>query len=412
MCRIAAAFWLLSAIPAVAQETRFFGQADTEADITPANAASPLNPGDVLHVPLFTDLSDLTVFGDVTSEDKRWKIKLKLHGSADVSSESTYKFDVSELSFRYSVSSWLDLHVGREIERWGTGYAFNPTGVVDPPKDPTDPNDRRSVYRGVDVVGADLFVKSWDITVLGNPQISWTGKDGRHLFATGWASRAYRLIKGTDVAVSASGGNGLPNSEGLSLARVFGNSLELHGEAAYISDTVRYLAREDNLVPVRIPHPEVLLGGQYTFPRHINVVAEYYHDGQGLTNREWSAYEGFVSSAQQALAAGNPQPLVLANTQFTPLNMSRNYSFVRVLWPIRLNRLELETIAITSLRDGSSVIQPTLTKRLGSNVHVYVLYSRFFGGSSTEFGNVQIKSSTDIGIRYNFSLEGRTAHSK
>ena len=59
------------------------------------------------------------------------------------------------------------------------------------------------------------------------------------------------------MAVSASGGNGLPNSEGLSLARVFGNSLELHGEAAYISDTVRYLAREDNLVPVRIPHPEV-----------------------------------------------------------------------------------------------------------------------------------------------------------
>ena len=108
------------------------------------------------------------------------------------------------------------------------------------------------------------------------------------------------------------------------------------------------------------------------------MVAEYYHDGQGLTNREWSAYEGFVSSAQQALAAGNPQPLVLANAQFTPLNMSRNYSFVRVLWPIRLNRLELETIAITSLRDGSSVIQPTLTKRLGLNVHVYVLYSPLF----------------------------------
>ncbi len=319
---------------------------------------------------------------------------------------------MSELSFRYSVTSWLDVHIGREIERWGAGYAWNPTGVVNPPKNPVDPNDRRGLYRGTDVAGADIFFKGWDVTLLANPQISWAGRDGRHLLATGWAARAYRLIKGTDVAITASGGSGLPNSEGLSLAKVFGNALELHGEAAYISDTVRYLPRSDGLVPVRIPHSEILLGGQYTFPNHVNLVVEYYHAGQGFTGREWSDYETFAGSARQAFAAGNPQPLELANAQFTPLNMSRNYSFVRILWPIRLNHLELETIAVTSLRDGSSVVQPTLTRRIGSNWQVYALYSRFFGGSATEFGNVQIRSSTDIGIRYSFSLEGRTAHSK
>jgi hypothetical protein len=403
--------------PAAAQQVRVFGQADTEADVTPANEAGPLNPGNILNVPLFTDTSDLTVFGDVSADDKRWKLKVKLHASGDWSSQSLYKFDVSELSFRYSVTSWLDLHVGREIEKWGTGYAWNPTGVLNPPKDPTDPNDRRSLYTGVNVAGADIFTKGWDITLLGVPQISWAGKDGRHLLSTGWAARSYRLIKGTDVAFTASGGNGLPNSEGLSLARVFGNSLELHAEAAYISDTIRYLPRwdglvPDDLVPVRRPHSEILVGGQYTFPNRINVVAEYYHASQGLSDREWNGYEAYAATAQQNLLAGNPQSLMLANAQFTPLNMSKDYTFLRVLWPILPNRLEIETILVTSLRDGSSVVQPTLTKRVGTNWSVYLLYNHFLGGPATEFGNVQIGSSTDIGIRYRFSLEGKTARSK
>ncbi len=83
MWRIAAALGLACVFSASAQEIRVFGQADSEADITPANGASPLNPGNVLNVPLFADVSDLTLFGDVTANDKRWKIKLKLHASSD-----------------------------------------------------------------------------------------------------------------------------------------------------------------------------------------------------------------------------------------------------------------------------------------------------------------------------------------
>ena len=213
------AAWLLITLPAAAQEISLFGQGDTETDITPANRASVLNPGDALHVPLLSNTSDLTLFGNVTASDKRWKLKLKLHGTSDWTSQPGYKFEVSEFSFRYSVRPWLDVHAGREIERWGTGYAWNPTGVVNPPKDPTDPNDRRSLYRGVDVGGADIFEKGWEISLLGTPEISWAGKAGRHLLATGWAARAYRLIEGTDFAITSSGGNGLPNSEGVSVAR-------------------------------------------------------------------------------------------------------------------------------------------------------------------------------------------------
>jgi hypothetical protein len=352
------------------------------------------------------------LFGDITSDNKRWKVQMKLRGSNEWRRNSTSKLDISELSFKYSLTPWLDLRVGRKIERWGTGYAWNPTGVVNPRKNPADPGDRRSLFRGVDMVAADLFIKGWDITLLGTPEVAWTRKDGRRLRSTGWAARAYKLIKGTDVAFTASGGNGLPNSGGLSLARVFGDALELHGEAAYISDTERFLPRSGGLVPVRRPHAEVLVGGQYTFRNNVNVVAEFFHTGQGLSGREWRDFREFTRSAHQRITEGNPAPFALANAQFTPLSMSKNYTFLRVLWPIRLNKLEVETIVINSLRDGSSLIRPGIRYRLGTNWSVYCIYSEFVGNGRTEFGHIQIRRGADIGIRYHFSFGEKLARLK
>lgn len=398
---------LALAAGAAAQQVRFFGETGSEFHLTPANPRSPLNPGDVLNVERRADSADLTLFGDLAPQDKRWKLQMKLRGSNEWRRDSTTRLDVSELNFNYSVTPWLDLTLGRKIERWGTGYAWNPTGVVNPRKDPTDPGDRRSLYRGVDMLSADLFLKGWDITLLGAPEISWSGQGGRHLRSAGWAARAYKLVHGVDLAFTASGGNGLPDSQGLSLARVFGNALELHGEAAYISDSVRLLPRAGGLMPVRRPHAEVLLGGQYTFQNNLNLVAEFYHAGQGLSEREWRDLGAFTRSAALDLQRGDPAPLALANAQFTPLGMSKDYAFLRALWPIRLRKLELETIVISSLRDGSSALRPGLTWRPRPDWEFYCIYTEFIGNARTDFGHIPIRRSADIGIRYHFSFRDR-----
>jgi hypothetical protein len=407
MCRLAVLLCFVSQFAVTAQQVRFFGESGSEATLAAENPGSPLNPRGVLDIQRFTDASDLTLFGDITAADKRWKLQLKLRASNDWRRNGTSKLDIGELSFSYSATPWLDLRIGRKIERWGTGYAWNPTGVVNPRKNPSDPNDRRSLFRGADMAAADIFVKGWQVTVLGTPQIAWNRSAGRRLTGTGWAVRAYRLIKGTDVAFTASGGNGLANSRGISLARVFGNSLELHAEAAYIDDTVRLRPRGEGPVPVRKPHPEILVGGQYTFSNNVNVIGEFYHAGQGFSGREWNDFRVFGAAADEGIAQGNPLPLMLANAQFTPLQMSRNYTFARVLWPIRLNRLEVETIVITSLRDGSSLIRPGIRWRAGTNWSLYCIYSEFTGNARTEFGHIQIRRGLDIGIRYHFSFGER-----
>ncbi len=381
---------------------RFYGSLGNEAHLTPNNPESPLNPGGVLGIRTLTNSSDFTLFGDINSETKRWKFHFKLRGSSELNSDSTARGSVNEAYWNISITPWLDFFAGRKIEKWGTGYGWNPTGVVNPPKDPRDPNDRRDTYRGVDEIGVDLFLKNWNVSLHGVPVIRWSGQGDRRLLGTGWAARAYRLIKGVDLSLTASGGSGLPNSQGLSVSRVFGKALELHAEAAMFQNTIRYVPASNSFELERRNHAEVLVGGQYTFPHFVNVTLEYYHNGGGLSSSQWLNFERYAQLGASDLAIGNPATLTNANRQFDLMNMGRDYLFQRYAWPIRLNKLEFETIVISNLRDGSTAIRPGIYWKVRPNWLLYWIQTEFIGSPHTEFGNVQIRRSSDFGFRYHF----------
>ena len=205
----------------LAATLRVFGSAGAESLLTPAT--------------IQTNVADVSTFADLTSD--RWKLHVKLR--ADASDGSADRVRAGEAYAQWCATKWLDVTAGRVIEKWGTGYAFNPTSFVGPAKDPTDPGDRRSAYRGVDMIRADVFVKETNLSL-------YALEGGQY------AARVYRLIRGTDVSLVWRSGQ-----YGVSASRVFGDALELHAEAT----TKRALA-----------------GGQYTFANDVNVVLEVYHD--------------------------------------------------------------------------------------------------------------------------------------
>jgi len=43
-----------------------------------------------------------------------------------------YEYTIRELSLDLSLTDELDITIGKKILKWGPGYAFNPTGVVEP----------------------------------------------------------------------------------------------------------------------------------------------------------------------------------------------------------------------------------------------------------------------------------------
>jgi hypothetical protein len=390
-------------VRAESPDFRLFGTVGNETHLTPGNSSSRLNPGNFLNVATVSNSLDFNLFTDVVPEDKGWKFHLKLRGGNDWSRDHTVtKIEVGELNYSVSLTSWLDLQAGRSIEKWGTGYAWNPTGVVNPRKNPSDPGDRRGLYRGVDNVQVDLFVHDWNVTLLGVPEIDWEGRQGKHLLATGWAVRVYRLIQGVDFSVSASGGNGLPNSQGVSLSRVVGNALELHAEAAAFQDSLRFRPAEGGWRATTKKHLDLLLGGQYTFAHNVNVVAEYYHSGNGLDGNEWRGYQDMVIAAGQDLPNGNPVPLLLDNLYYSVLTMARDYAFGRFYCLFHHDKLEAEVLTLTNLRDGSSLVRPGLYWKIHPNWSLYWLQGELLGGASTEFGHIQVSRVSDFGVRYHF----------
>lgn len=357
-----AAIALLAAAAAHAETFRVFGSLGGESQLSPANGASPLNPNNAGDVPYTTNSADAALFADMKPESGRWKLHAKLR--ADASDRAADHLQIGEAYAQYNPAPWLDLTAGRVIEKWGTGYAWNPVAFISPAKNPADPTDRRSAYKGLDLFRADVFVRG-------------TNASFYALRGGGVAARIYRLIANTDVSLHLlHDSNG--TQQGISVARVFGEALEIHGEAA---------------------RRHLLIGGQYTFPANVNVIAELYRSGDGLTAAQWRA---FSDSVEGALARGDGNAIRAANAQFVPLQMARNYGFLRVDWAPADSKNDVELIAIGNLRDHSSLARATLTRKLLPNLSVYVIETEFFGRRDSELAWVQVKRLTTFGARVYF----------
>jgi len=350
---------LLVLITTTAQADTFkvFGSVGSEWQFTPANTASALNPGNVAQLPYSTGSGDAVAFLDATPESREWKLHLKLRG--DASEGGNQGVDVGEAFVQLNPRPWLDIALGRIIEKWGTGYAWNPTAFISPMKNPTDPSDRLSANRGLDMARTDLFLRGTNVSLYA-------------LDHGAVAVRVYRLVGGTDVSLLFRR-DGTGTEQGISAARVFGDALELHGEAA---------------------RRHLLAGGQYTFKSDVNIVAELYHGGDGLDARVWSAFRVAADTAHDETT------IRAANAAYVPLRMARNYAFFRVDWPY--DKLEAELIAITNLRDGSLLARVTLSCKVRPNVSVYVIDTEFAGARASELSFMQVRRVITTGARFYF----------
>ncbi|MDQ3280279.1 MAG: hypothetical protein M3Q69_02590 [Acidobacteriota bacterium] len=335
----------------LAATLRVFGSTGLETQLTPANVASPLNPRNVAAIPYRTNSADGVAFVEASTDDKRWKVRAKLRGEA--SDRAADRGTVAEALVQFAATDWLDVTAGRVIEKWGTGYGWTPTAFIGPAKNPTDPSDRRSSYSGRDMVRADAFVR--------DTSISLYAIEGGIV-----AGRVSRLVRGTDLSLVFRN-----RDVGVSVSRVFGDALELHGELA------------------RTAHTRVVAGGQYTFSNNTNLVLELYHGTDGLTARQWDAFRDGIAGDLRG-----------ANARYAPLRMARTYGFTRVAKGF--GKADAELIAITNLRDGSTLVRALVSYKLRPNVSLYVIDTEFLGASTAELAYLQIERVTTFGARYYF----------
>jgi hypothetical protein len=251
----------------------------------------------------------------------------------------------------------FDFMLGRRIVLWGTGYAFTPAGVLDPPRDPTNPTDRLNLYEGRDMVKADFvhgphaLSLAWSTAAL--------APAGSNLHDT-TAFRYNVLVHGFDTSLIAGDDRGGDSFGGLTFTRVFGQAWELHGEAAW---------REQGAI---------LMGAKYTTAWGISFIGEFY------TPPNIPYYwDGLVS----------------------PLAGRQHYAFLYA-GKSRLRELpgwkqwDLSASMVENLNDNSYIVIIDANRRFGSHFSSYLHLQVPHGGKSTDYGVTPYSAATSVGVRF------------
>ena len=276
---LAAPIVLVSGEVAFAQATwAYRGRLVIETVAQQTNASSPLvRPGQ----PAW-DGKALVVAAADMAWDPAQRLKVAAGAVVTASDAGTVDARAREAYARVSVAPWMDVEVGKRLVRWGVGYGFAPTGVLDPPRVATDPSDRLCRNEGRTLARADLFRGPASVTVA---------------MADGLAATRVRTIhKGVELALIATVEVGSRPSYGANVTHVIGTQLEWHAEVL-VHDEMKGASRDISAA----------VGLQFTFAAGANVVLEYHRTGQGTSSLFLRAVRADTEHAMV------PELIVIAN---------------------------------------------------------------------------------------------------
>ncbi len=332
-------------------------------------------------------------------------------------------YSLRECALDYSLSDALDITIGKKILKWGTGYAFNPTGVVEPQRLPSDPSDRLGQNDGSKLTSINAFVGKSSLTLVyvNDARIeSWKWHWGTQEFAL----RAYTFLSGLDLSVVGHYREGDRLELGTNWSYVVGNNLELHGEflgkkgsSALFHQSVTTDVNQQ--IFSSYPYSELykhssqifykfLIGGQYTFDNGINIAVEFYRNTEGLSTTQWKRWMKFVkfqSDIQRGLIPVSPpsvEPsrynLLWALQTLSPRGAMQDYCFAREYWAI--DRWGIELIQFINLQDVSAVLIPTVAFKVSDNFSTYGRLAWFSGSGDSEFGALFYTKTFNLGIQF------------
>lgn len=320
--------------------------------------------------------------------------------------EDTTDSRVLEGGLRWTLSPQWTLDAGQRVQRWGKGYAWNPVGFIERPKDANDPQQAREGYT---MLGAE-WVRSFDgawggalsaasVTAVLVPT---SGRVNAAYGASGHLNPALKLsalVHDTDVDLLWAGRGSRPARFGIDFSRNLGSQLEVHGEWARTRDLQRPLVPAAGAsVAQRLDATSALLGLRVVTEREVTWIAELYRNGSGYTRDEFADFLQAAAGATPARAAQ------LAQTPYLRPNPGRDYAYLRVSAKEPFDWLYLTpaVTAIVNLRDHSHSLTPEMAYTGIDNLELRARWIVLRGAPDTEFGARPIRSRLEATARWSF----------
>ncbi|MHB8878720.1 MAG: hypothetical protein ACYC8T_33895 [Myxococcaceae bacterium] len=318
---------------------------------------------------------------------------------------------LNELYLSHEVRPWLNLLAGKKRVTWGSGMAHNPTDLLNPPKDPTDPNFQRA---GAYLAMAELSTELLAFTLLGSPAVmkQESGIPYQFLAWPGWdrqdeqlhyqlAARAYALVENADVNLMLFYGNRYHDAFenkvrfGASFSRYFFTDYELHLEGLFQAGSARDFVSHDCVVDaahaiacglsgrafVDKPLlddttilPRVLVGVRTQFSDESMLSLEYLYQADGYTREQFQDLVSGLDGLAQAKALGVPvnrlggagSLLGEGSGDGVPQKFSfeptqRHYLFLTFQKPKIADDFTVSLVVMDNLQDLSGLVSPSVS---------------------------------------------------
>lgn len=308
----------------------------------------------------------------------------------------------------HEFSHQFSLDLGKRVQRWGKGYAWNPVGFVERAKDPNDPQTSRE---GFVMAGAE-WVKSLDgplttvsVTALAVPtHADWNSDFGAPGHGNP-AAKLYLLWHDTDIDVLWQGKSSGSARFGFDFSRNLGENLELHGEWARILDQPRTVV--DALGAVSQSSGDTdswLLGLRYLTEKEATWIAEYYRNGTGYSAAQLDNFYRYADSALTAGGAAAAKVETLARSGYGRANPGRDYLYLRasIKDPFDVLYLTPAISAIVNLDDHGFTLTPELAYTGITNLELRGRLVYTHGGRYTDFGEKPNQRRFEIYARWYF----------
>jgi hypothetical protein len=309
-------------------------------------------------------------------------------------------------------STSLNIYAGKKAVKWGKGYAWNPVGFIERPKDPNDPDLARE---GFVMLTAD-YTKSFDgalktlsITPVLIPVYDEVNEDFGRINNVNFAGKVYLLLYDTDIDFMFLIGNSRPERYGIDFSRNITSNFEVHGELAFIDDFKKTLVDSDGQIREDVSDVVgYLVGLRYLSAAETTYILEYYHNGRGFSKDEMGQFFSFVESGfQDFLSTGDTARLKKArpiSQVYGGQNPMRHYLYLRISQkePFDILYLTPGVTGILNLSDSSFSISPEVTYKGITNTEIRLKGGILLGSQRTEYGEKQNDYRVELRVRYFF----------
>ena len=340
------------------------------------------------------------------------------HEYVDSYQDDEWDNNIYEAYASLTPGAHFTLDTGKKRVLWGKGYAWNPAGFLNRPKDPDDPALN---LEGRPLLRLDL-IKSFSAGNLSNigltaillPVINeWGNEDLGEEGDLNTALKLYLLWYDTDLDFIYFDGPDQPRSFGFDFAKNLAENFEVHGELAFQEDVLHFIIDAAGTVQqTREDQLSYLLGVRYLNAIDTTFIAEYYHNGAGYSRDELDDFYIYQETAfNQWQATGNASVMQRANQITRPYyqqrkqrNFGEDYFYLKISQkePFDILYFNPWVAAVVNLQDFSFNLQPGLTWTPVTNLELNLRVGIPVGASKTEFGEKPDALRPEIWMRYYF----------